>query len=64
MTVDPRNLVKRCPGSTRKGDENLARMRKGLFPRREGPPKAVCRARELRIREAAVGLPVFAPDVA
>ena len=32
---------------SRKGSENLARIARGQYPRREGPPKAVVQARAL-----------------
>ena len=53
-TVDFRYLKKQCPGKTAKGQENLSRIARGLYPRREGAPKAIREAAFLAQEEEAV----------
>ena len=45
-TTDARHLCKRCEPS-KKGRENLARIRKGIFPSHQGAPKVVQEARRV-----------------
>ena len=40
-TEDFRHLEVQCAGKSRKGAENLSRIGRCLYPRREGPPKSV-----------------------
>ena len=53
-TVDFRHLRRQCPGSTPKGRENLSRIARGLYPRREGAPKAVSEAARLDVEAEAI----------
>ena len=61
-TVDFRHLAERCPGKNRNGQENLSRIRKGLYPRREGPPRAVIAAlHQAETEEAAAAASMKRP---
>ena len=55
-TVDGRHLAAPCEGRnvqiSRKGRENLSRIEAGLYPRREGVPKALRAALDARDRAA------------
>ena len=53
-TVDFRHLRAKCLGSTRKGRENLSRIARGIYPRREGAPRAVREAALLDVEAEAV----------
>ena len=44
-SLDPRHLVQACTGETKKGRQNLARIRKGLYPHPGGPPETILAAR-------------------
>ena len=58
-TVDGRHLAAVCEGRnfriSRKGRENLSRIEAGLYPRREGVPKALQAAFDARDRAALRG---------
>ena len=52
-TPDGRQLVPSCQAPSRKGLENLGRIRKGLFPSYAGPSKASASLREARVLATA-----------
>ena len=53
-TEDPRHLVAECKSRTKKGFENLSRIKKGLFPSHAGPSKTTLAREQGIVRREAV----------
>eukprot|EP00959_Pyramimonas_sp_CCMP1952_P462167 9482818-Pyramimonas_sp.AAC.1 len=57
-TVGPRRLVQQCQAPSRKRQENLSRIARGLYPSYRGPPAAIRGAQAVSV---ASGLSVSVP---